>query len=72
MKTVSKYISMLIGMKASGFKIWLDGILCDNKWSFGVRKPSIIKAILTDVKESYEMLNLVGYELLNIQSLMFK
>jgi hypothetical protein len=50
----------------------LDGIISEDKWSIGAKKVSIIKAILTNDKGEYNMLNLVGNDNLNIQSLMFR
>jgi hypothetical protein len=63
---------MLTGLKNRKFKIWLDGILWEYKWSFGAKKASIVKAIPMYDKEEYEMMNLISYEEVNVQSLMFR
>jgi hypothetical protein len=43
-EAVWKYISKLTGLKNRKFKVWLDVIEWEDKWSIGTKKASINKS----------------------------
>jgi hypothetical protein len=68
---VCRYLSMLTSLKIFDFRIWVNGVEWEDKWSFGAKKAIIIKAVPA-VKVMVYFMNLFSYEDVNVQSLMFR
>jgi hypothetical protein len=57
-------------LKNKKFRIWLDEIEWNDKWSIRTKKPTIIKAITEEEKVESEILNVTDIVNLNVQSLL--
>jgi hypothetical protein len=62
---------MLTGLRDYEFRICIYGTEWEDKWSFGAKKATIIKAAPL-MKREYSFMNLFSYEDVNVQSLMFR
>jgi hypothetical protein len=72
LNSMNKYLSTITWLKDQKFKVWIDGIEWNDKWSIGSKKPTIIKAIPDEERTEYENLNVTDNINLNVQSLMFR
>jgi hypothetical protein len=59
-------------LKGSKFKIWLDGIQWNDRWTIGAKKAIIIKTSPVNEGKEYDVINLISYENMNLQSLRFR
>jgi hypothetical protein len=70
-RAMCRYLSMLTGLRDYKFRIWINGNEWDDKWSFGTKKATIVKAVPL-MKREFSFMNLFSYEDVNVQSLMFR
>jgi hypothetical protein len=62
---------MLTGLKRKEFVVWVNGVEWKNKFSIGEICPKIIKAISKDFERTYNLMSVINYDILNVQSLLF-
>jgi hypothetical protein len=70
--SVGKYFALLTCLKIRKFVICFEDIIWDNKWAFGSKGASIVKAIPRNKKCDYEIMNTMNNEDLNIHSIMLR
>jgi hypothetical protein len=65
----NKYLRILTCLKRKEFFIWVNGAEWKDKFSLIERCPKVIKAIPKDFERTYNLIIVVNYEVLNVQSL---
>jgi hypothetical protein len=68
----SMYYSIITGLKNKRFDIWVNGLIWDDKWSIGSKKPNIIKAVPNLKDEPYQITMLTECANLNIQGIILR
>jgi hypothetical protein len=71
-EAMSIYLSIITDLKNRRFDIWINGIIWDDNWSIGSKKPTIIKAVPNQTEKSYKILMIMECANLNIHVVLLR